>query len=175
MNNKKTEQVVLNERAQDLRTLLVYYSVTRVVNSFLDKSGGFSMQMFRNVRGWLKHWKEKTPMEKARDAKKYNEKRRKWNEVLGIPHQLMNAVLGRYWKDGKSIRVKFEDALNVIGGTTVWEVKDNGQSAYTNENGDRVVKAHWSRKVYPANNKEWNKLLFTSENYHLETLQRLKD
>lgn len=172
MRAKLDHEEVLRERAQDLKTLIYYFSVTRVIQceSYHDKIGGFSYQKFSKAKRFLFEWKGQPLW--FRNEKKNLELHHKYsepfNETLGIPHELIYDILGRY---GRGERVNFKDALKEIGGERKWKVVGKGQSAYTNkETGERVVKSSWCGKIYPRDAKEWYSLIHSGTFARLETI-----
>lgn len=171
MRLKKDYKTVLRERARDLETLIYYFSVTRVIHceAYYDSAGGFSYTKFKTQKGWVTYWNDKTPEYKKLHYKTYAIYQKTYNEVLGIPCDLVNDILGEYTPTGK--RISFDEALNEIGGAAKWKVIEDGQSAYTDkETNERIVKDSWRRKVYPAIPLEWSRLIRNQSYYRLETI-----
>ncbi|MBQ1573015.1 MAG: hypothetical protein IIZ78_29515 [Clostridiales bacterium] len=173
MNKQKAYADVLRERAQDLRTLIEYFCTTRVIRSkyYQDRLGGFSLTKFYNQRTMLNSWNNpKTPQRyRDKNAAKYAIYQKQYNEVLGIPHDLLNDILGQYAPTRKWISL--DDALGVIGGRSAWKVIEHGQRAYTDkETGVRVVKDAFKRKIYPELPYIWNKMLHDYRYARLDTI-----
>lgn len=173
MNKSKTYQDVLNERGKDLETLILYFSVTRVFREprYHDKIGGFSFMKFVKQRGILNSWKNKNTSQNFKDknCREFAIYEKTFNETLGIPCRLIEDILGKYKPTGK--RIELDEALNTIGGTKKWKVVTYGQRAYTDkETGERVVKDHYSRKIYPEDPKVWRKMLHDSRYGHIERI-----
>jgi hypothetical protein len=173
MNKQKAYADVLRERGQDLRTLIEYFCTTRVIRSkyYQDRLGGFSLTKFYNQRTMLNSWNNpKTPQRyRDKNAAKYAIYQKQYNEVLGIPHDLLNDILGQYAPTRKWIGL--DDALGVIGGRSAWKVIEHGQRAYTDkETGVRVVKDAFKRKIYPELPYIWNKMLHDYRYARLDTI-----
>lgn len=176
MRQKKNDSEVLSERARDLETLIYYFSVTRVFQceAYHDKCGGFSYTKFKNQRGWLMYWNEKTPEFRNKNFKTYSTYQKTFNEVLGIPCDLLNDILGEYPESGK--RIKFNEALDLIGGEKRWKVISEGQKAYIDkETNKRIVKDSWNRKVYPAVPLDWVRLFHNPRYARLSTIPNASD
>ena len=50
---------------------------------------------------------------------------------------------------------------------------NHGQDSYTNERGDRVIKASWSKMIYLSDKKEWRELFRNSDYDRFETIQNI--
>lgn len=171
MRTKKDYDTVLQERARDLQTLIYYFSVTRVMRceAYHDVYGGFSYTKFKTQKGWVTYWNDKPQSFKDKHCKTHAIYQKTYNEVLGIPCDLINDMLGEYIPERK--RISFDEALNVIGGTEKWKVVVKGQDAYTDkETNKRIVKDSWSRKVYPENPRVWTQLLHNGSYNRVETI-----
>lgn len=176
MRKKKNDSEVLSERAKDLETLIYYFSVTRVFQckEYHDKCGGFSYIKFKTQKGWVLYWKDKTPEFQNKHYKTHAIYQKTYNEVLGIPCELLNDILGEYPESGK--RIKFAEALEVIGGEAKWTVVNDGRDAYTDkETNQRIVKDSWNRKVYPALPLVWVRLLHNPQYVRLDTIPNASD
>ena len=173
MNNKKTYNEVLNERGKDLKTLIEYFSVTRVLRckNYADRLGGFSFKKFFSQRKLLIDWKNKNTSKHYRKqhARDFVIYQKTYNETLGIPRGLIQDVLGKYEPERKWI--SFDDALNTIGGEAKWKVIGHGHRVHTDkEKNVREIKESFCRKIYPENPHRWNEMLKDSRYGHLETI-----
>ena len=173
MNYKKTYNEVLNERGKDLKTLIEYFSVTRVLRckNYADRIGGFSFKKFYSQRKLLIDWKNKNTSEHYRKvhARDFVIYQKTYNETLGIPRSLIQDVLGKYEPERKWI--SFDEALNTIGGEAKWKVIGHGHRVHTDkETNERTIKESFCRKVYPENPHRWNQMLGDSRYGHLETI-----
>lgn len=171
MNNKKTYADVLKERGQDLKTLIVYFSVTRVMRceKYADKIGGFSYKKFTDQKGFLTSWKKQSEYYKKTHARDFVIYQKTYNETLGIPRDLIQDILGKYEPTRKWI--PFRDALDTIGGEVVWRVVGHGHRVHTDkEKNIREIKESFCRKIYPESVRKWREMLHDSTYSRLEKI-----
>ena len=186
MANVKDYNSVLMERAKDLENFLYGVCLTRVIQcSEYFSNGMFDPQVFFEHRHFVGCWNGKSDGFKLnnKNLEKYWKYRRTQNSVLGIPKEFIWKVLQPY----KGKRFALEDVLVKIGGyrykdkngeyITVgegrWTIVNHGQDSYTNERGDRVIKASWSKMIYLSDKKEWRELFRNSDYDRFETIQNI--
>lgn len=160
MRQKKDYDTILLERAKELEELLKIFSTYRILHcKEYQTDGVFDWDKFNQQKTIVWSWNRRTIDYKMNVANATNRRRylRTFNKVLGIPHELIREVLGRF---GSSKRIKIEDALKLIGGAKKWYILDYGQEAYTDKDTKkRIVKNSFARKIYPQQQGDWHKLL----------------
>lgn len=159
MRPKKSKEQVLNERAEDLRTLFIYFSVTRLVQcQTYWTTGFFDWERFQYARRFYKDWKAGKIRKSIENRKLYGKLLAAWNETLGIPTELISDVIGKFHHNRipfDEVRSRVEGYNNLRGGKRVYK----GQ-----------VKGTFLGKYIPTSGVEWKKLL-DDERYHdLETI-----
>lgn len=186
MSNVKDYNSVLMERAKDLENFLLGVCLTRVIQcSEYFSNGMFDPQVFFNQKHFLGSWNGQSEGFKLnkKNLDKYWKYRRTQNSVLGIPKEFIWKVLQPY----KGKRFTLEQVLMKIGGYKYkdvsgqyvvvgegrWTIVNHGQDSYTNERGDRVIKASWSKMIYFSNKSEWRELFRNSDYDRFETIQNI--
>ena len=70
-------------------------------------------------------------------------------------------------------RYKDKSGKYITVGEGRWTIVNHGQDSYTNERGDRVIKASWSKMIYLSDKKEWRELFRNSDYDRFETIQNI--
>lgn len=143
--------LVLNQCITQLRKVKEY-----------QKDGKFSLDEFLRQEKFLSVWKNKTPKEMGNKAKIYAFYSRTYNYALGIPHELIEKVLGG-WNDanGKWHRVKPSEVIDALvkkGWLADPKNTRHGSKFRKNEDGSYSKKCWWNNK-YLIERKIWFTLL----------------
>lgn len=143
--------LVLNQCITQLRKVEEY-----------QKDGKFSLDEFLRQEKFLSVWKNKTPKEMGNKAKIYAFYSRTYNYALGIPHELIEKVLGG-WNDanGKWHRVKPSEVIDALvkkGWLADPKKTRHGSKFRKNEDGSYSKKCWWNNK-YLIERKIWFTLL----------------
>jgi hypothetical protein len=143
--------LVLNQCITQLRKVKEY-----------QKDGKFSLDEFLRQEKFLSVWKNKTPKEMGNKAKIYAFYSRTYNYALGIPHELIEKVLGG-WNDanGKWHRVKPSEVIDALvkkGWLDDPKKTRHGSKFRKNEDGSYSKKCWWNNK-YLMDRKIWFPLI----------------
>ena len=98
MRAKKDYAIVVAERVQDLKTLIEYFSVTRVMHcpEYEDRCvpGQFSWDRFHSARIFYVQYRKKQITRNWPTKVRFRQLQQAWNDTLGIPKPLMDLVVG---------------------------------------------------------------------------------
>ena len=165
MRPEKSKEQVLKERAEDLRTLFNYFTVTRVLHcpEYQPIPGIFSWDRFQSARRFYKDWKAKKIRKTIENRKLYGRVLAMWNETLGIPTSLIAEVIGVY----KHVRIPFDEVISMVNGYI--HIR-GGKRVYKGQ-----VKGSFLGKYIPANGVEWKTMLEDERYLDLDTIPNASD
>ena len=118
MNKKLTKEDAVKRAAQDFKTLILYYNVTRPQQlPYFKKDGKFSIKEFKrqiNFGGKSMNTVKKMNLD-YNHMKQFVACQAHYNYAFGIPRERINAVL-RFYRDenGRKIRIKVQDVLPLV-------------------------------------------------------------
>ena len=157
---KKNNRYFYIERAiQDLKTLVIYFNVTRpqYEKAYKDDSGKFSKDLLLKSIEFLSSWNGRSKDEKKRLAFKYVKCSTAFNYTFGIPCELIQKVLGVYRdENNKKCRISIDDvAPSLIQSGFMRVINDGRKIDYKT----KKVKCWWTKKYLLKNEKYWFMLL----------------
>lgn len=153
---RKDSGQILAERAKDLRALIEHFCITRLLQcEGYHTAGQFNIRRFEHQHEVVMGWRKKSVRSKRAIYKAYHTYRNRHNEVMGIPHQLLNAVLGRC--EGK--RLQLETVMKMLGSSTWKTIKGGTKSVWDAKKKESKVLWTWSRKIVPSSMRLWKSML----------------
>ena len=118
MNKKLTKEDAVKRAAQDFKTLILYYNVTRPQQlPYFKRNGKFSIkEMKRQINfGGKSMGTVKRMNLDENQMKQFMACQAHYNYTFGIPRERINAVLGFYRDDtGHKIRIRVQDVLPIV-------------------------------------------------------------
>lgn len=118
MNKKLTKDDAVKRAAQDFKTLIIYYNVTRPQQlPYFKRDGKFSIKEMKrqiNFGGKSMDTVKKMNLDENQ-MKQFMSCQAHYNYTFGIPRERINAVL-RFYRDdnGHKIRIRVQDVLPIV-------------------------------------------------------------
>ena len=168
---RKDIQQVLLERARDLQALIEHFCVTRPLQCEGYKSADqFNIQSFFAQQKLVFSWNRQSGKNKRTYYWQYNTCRKRLNEVMGIPHQLICEVLGRF----NNKRIQLEDVWRIIDTPSTWRIVNGGAKSKWNGKTKKVLWS-WSRKIIPISRKLWISMLQNNDYGSVDTAPNMTE
>lgn len=162
---RKDEEQVLLERARDLQALVEHFAVTRVVqHSTFNIDGAFNLGKFRDEWCFISSWKQKNYAKKNVTFRSYKVVSEKFNDLLGIPAELVRDVVG--YVNHK--RIDLNDLLARIP-YKVRVIKSGTRTHYDKKTKSRKLCRSWTRKFLPESRQVWDRMLSDQRYATIET------
>lgn len=159
MRLEKSREQVLKERAADLRTLFIYFSVTRLQQcQTYWTTGFFSWDRFQFAREFYKDWKAGKIRKTIENRKLYGKLLAAWNETLGIPTELISDVIGKF----RHQRIPFDEVKSMVTG---YNHIRGGKRVYKGQ-----VKGSFLGKYIPSSGIEWKGMIEDERYASLDTI-----
>lgn len=166
MKQKRTKEQQLEIAKRTVRRIILYFNITRVVNSqFYKVDGKFSMTKYLEEMKFLSTWNKRCKEAKRDLAGKYAEYSKHFNLVQGIPSKLLEQARRRYEDaDGITKYIATKEILEELVKEGFIRPLDKQPKAgrkfkKNKESGEFEVKAWWNNKYLMANEKYQYRLL----------------
>lgn len=166
MKPKKTKDQQLDIAKRTMRRIILYFDITRVMNSsFYKVDGKFSMTKYLDEMKFLNTWNKRSKETKRALSGKYIEYSKHFNLVQGIPSKLLEQARCKYEdRDGKPRYFSVKEILEELVKEGFIRPLDKQPKAgrkfkKSNETGEYEVKAWWNNKYLMANEKYQYRLM----------------
>lgn len=169
------------ERAEaGVRTLIIYFNVTRPVNSkTYQKNGKFDIETYKKHMKFLSNWRVLDSASKKRLAGVYDNVTICYNYTQGIPKELLKKVCGKYTDDdGKQVKVSVNEVLERLvakGFIRPLSEQPKRGSKFNLENGKYERKCWWNGKYLMKNVEYQYKLMMDKRYWDIENFPVSKD
>ena len=147
MNHKKDYNVVLEERVQDVETLLIYFNVTTIREYYKQRDGDFYISAFDVDMDFFNAYRNGMIPKTIAARVRFGKIRSATNKANGIPWKLMYSAIGKF----RSKDINREDIFKSIHG---FRFVKHGQKFYK---GNCIAK--WNDKWLMENKTTLRNLL----------------
>lgn len=166
MKPRKTKDEQLEIAKRTARRIILYFDITRVMNSsFYKIDGKFSMTKYLDEIKFLNTWNKRSKEAKRALSGKYVEYSKHFNLVQGIPSKVLEQARCKYEDgDGKSRYFTVKEILGELVKEGFIRPLDKQPKAgrkfkKNSETGEYEVKAWWNNKYLMANEKYQYRLM----------------
>lgn len=169
-------------RAEEgVRTLIIYFNVTRPVNNkFYHSNGHFDIEEYKRKMKFLSNWREFSSEGKKKLAQAYDLVTMNYNYTQGIPDELLKKVCGKYTNDeGQRVRISTIEVLESLAKSGFIRPLDKqpkrGCKFDKLEDGTYKKKCWWYNKYLLANEKQQYAMMMDKRYWSVENFPVDKD
>ena len=181
MKTKKNKDYYVERAKEALRTLVIYFDITRPMNSKAYKvDGKFSITVYKNQMKFLAEWKKRDPQSKKKLAALYDRVLSAYNYNQGIPHELLVEICGRYFnEDGRRVRVPLTEVVDALVADGFIRPRDKqpkgGAKFNKGDDGTYTKKCWWANKYLLANERRQYAMMGDKRYMSIETFPKPSD
>ena len=181
MKTKKNKDYYVERAKEALRTLVIYFDITRPMNSKAYKvDGKFSITAYKNQMKFLAEWKKRDPQSKKKLAALYDRVLSAYNYNQGIPSELIQSVCGLYFnEDGRRVRVPLTEVVDALVADGFIRPRDKqpkgGAKFNKGDDGTYTKKCWWANKYLLANERRQYAMMGDKRYMSIETFPKPSD